>query len=72
MEPQPAQGSSPKTEAFVRFHHNAMGLLNVQDPNDLGQYLWLDMAQWTAFFVTAQDVQQQKIQEKRLSIRQQT
>jgi hypothetical protein len=30
------------------------------------------MAQWTAFFVTAQDVQQQKIQEKKLSIRQQT
>jgi hypothetical protein len=36
VEPQPAQGSSPKTEAFVRFHDKAMGLLNGQDPNDLG------------------------------------
>lgn len=66
------QGSSPKTEAFVRFNNNRMGLLNGQDPNDLNQYLWMNLAEWSVFFVTAQDVQKQQEEEMKQNIKNQT
>lgn len=56
MEPL-LQANTPKTEAFVRFDKNYMGMLNGHDSSDLSQYLWVNLSQWNVFFVTAQDVQ---------------